>query len=104
MVYEVTFLSRTYVNATKSRWERYKNDPVYLTTAKVSKVKQALTSLTDPEFHVDPKSNTQGAYRVTCAYAVPLQYYYTPVHQHCVVPEKKEGLPITTVCVLYLVP
>ena len=70
-------------------------------TAKVSKVKQALTSLTYPEFHVDPKLVTQGAYRVTCAYAVPLQYYYTPVHQHCVVPEKKEGLPITTVCTIF---
>ena len=35
MVYEVTFLSRTYVNATKSRWERYKNDPVLLGKKKV---------------------------------------------------------------------
>ena len=31
VVYEVNFLSRTYVNATKSRWERYKNDPVLYT-------------------------------------------------------------------------
>ena len=74
---------------------------VVVATAKVSKVKQALTSLTDPEFHENPISNNQGAYGVTCAYAVPLQYYYTPVHQHCVVPEKKEGLPITTVCTIF---
>ena len=46
MVYEVTFLSRTYVNATKSRWERYKDDPVLTSSSSSSSAIAALSPAT----------------------------------------------------------